>query len=40
MANAEFDPFNEGLLDGSIDLDTASIKVSLVRTGARGTRWV
>lgn len=31
MANAEFDAFNEGILDGSIDLSAASIKCSLVR---------
>lgn len=31
MANALFDPGREGFLDGSIDWDTASIKVLLVR---------
>lgn len=31
MANGYFTPFTEGLLDGSIDLDTATIKVALVR---------
>lgn len=31
MANGYFTPFTEGILDGSIDLDTASIKVALVR---------
>lgn len=31
MANAVFPKAKEGFLDGSIDLDTASIKVSLVR---------
>lgn len=31
MANAVFPKAKEGFLDGSIDLDTASIKVALVR---------
>lgn len=31
MANALFDPGREGFLDGSIDYDTAVVKVSLVR---------
>src|SRR4051812_16602597 len=31
MANALFDPGREGFLDGSIDWDTATIKVALVR---------
>ncbi|MFG2165522.1 hypothetical protein [Micromonospora chersina] len=31
MANGYFTPFTEGLLDGSIDMDTATIKVALVR---------
>lgn len=31
MANAVYPKAKEGFLDGSIDLDTASIKVSLVR---------
>lgn len=31
MANGYFTPFTEGILDGSIDLDTATIKVALVR---------
>ncbi|WP_422744337.1 hypothetical protein ACN27B_08680 [Micromonospora sp. WMMD754] len=31
MANGYFTPFTEGLLDASIDLDTAVIKVALVR---------
>lgn len=31
MANAEFDAFNEGVLDGTIELSTASVKCSLVR---------
>lgn len=31
MANGYFTPFTEGVLDGSIDLDTASVKVALVR---------
>lgn len=32
MANAAFTPFAEGILDGSIDLDTAVIKVVFVRS--------
>lgn len=32
MANALFDPGREGFLDGSIDWDTATIKVALVRS--------
>ena len=32
MANAEFDPFNEGILDGSINLSTGTVKVALVRS--------
>lgn len=32
MANGYFTPFTEGVLDGSIDLDTASVKVALVRS--------
>ena len=32
MANGYFTPFTEGLLDASIDLDTAVIKVALVRS--------
>lgn len=31
MANVLYDPGREGFLDGSIDWDTATIKVSLVR---------
>ena len=31
MANGYFTPFTEGLLDGSVDLDTATVKVALVR---------
>lgn len=31
MANALFDPGREGFLDGTIDWDTAAIKVALVR---------
>lgn len=31
MANALFDPGREGFLDGTIDYDTATIKVALVR---------
>ncbi|WP_431881570.1 hypothetical protein [Micromonospora chalcea] len=31
MANGYFTPFTEGILDGSIDLDTATVKVALVR---------
>lgn len=31
MANALFDPGREGFLDGSIDWDTAVIKIALVR---------
>lgn len=31
MANARYSKANEGLLDGSIDWDTATIKVALVR---------
>lgn len=31
MANALFDPGREGFLDGTIDWDTATIKVALVR---------
>ncbi|WP_329013215.1 hypothetical protein OG271_03995 [Micromonospora rifamycinica] len=31
MANGYFTPFTEGLLDATIDLDTAVIKVALVR---------
>lgn len=31
MSNALFDPGREGFLDGSIDYDTATIKVALVR---------
>lgn len=31
MANALYDPGREGFLDGSIDWDTASIKVAMVR---------
>jgi hypothetical protein len=31
VASALFDPGRQGFLDGSIDYDTASIKVSLVR---------
>lgn len=31
MANAMFDPGREGFLDGTIDYDTAVIKVALVR---------
>lgn len=32
MANAEYDPFNEGILDGTINLSTGVIKVALVRS--------
>lgn len=32
MANGYFTPFTEGLLDATIDLDTAVIKVALVRS--------
>ena len=32
MANAMFTPAKEGLLSGEIDLDTATIKVALVRS--------
>lgn len=32
MANALFTPAKEGLLDGSLDLDTATIKAVLVRS--------
>lgn len=32
MANALFDPGREGFLDGTIDYDTAVIKVSLIRS--------
>ena len=31
MANALYDPGREGFLDGSIDWDTATIKVAMVR---------
>lgn len=32
MANALFDPGREGFLDGTVDFDTAVIKVALVRS--------
>ncbi len=32
MTNAMFDPGREGFLDGSIDYDTATIKVAMVRS--------
>ena len=32
MTNAEFDPFNEGILDGTINLSTGTVKVALVRS--------